>query len=92
MTVILSIKPEYAAKIFEGVKQVEYRRRPIKNADKVIVYVTKPVGKVLGNLKLTISSAPIRENYGKKHLKSEESVKRLTLNILKTRLRLLPWR
>ncbi|HBE79928.1 MAG TPA: hypothetical protein DDW65_19435 [Firmicutes bacterium] len=52
MTVILSIKPEYALKIFDGEKQVEYRRRRIKNASKVIVYVTKPVGKVLGEFEV----------------------------------------
>jgi predicted transcriptional regulator len=50
--VLLSIKPEYATKIFDGEKQVEYRRRPIRNADKVIVYVTKPVGKVLGEFEV----------------------------------------
>lgn len=52
MTIILSIKPEYADKIFAGEKQVEYRRRPIRNAGKVIVYVTKPVGKVLGEFEV----------------------------------------
>ena len=52
MTVILSIKPEYAKKIFEGEKLVEYRRKPIRNAQKVIVYVTKPVGKVLGEFEV----------------------------------------
>ncbi|HBF36313.1 MAG TPA: hypothetical protein DDW50_03235 [Firmicutes bacterium] len=51
MTVILSIKPEYATKIFAGEKQVEYRR-PIKNVNKVVVYVTKPVGKVLGEFEV----------------------------------------
>jgi predicted transcriptional regulator len=50
--IILSIKPEYAAKIFTGEKQVEYRRRPNKNANKVTVYVTKPVGKVLGEFEV----------------------------------------
>lgn len=52
MTVILSIKPEYALQIFEGNKKVEYRRKPIRNAEKVIVYVTKPVGKVLGEFEI----------------------------------------
>lgn len=50
--VILSIKPEYAFKIFDGEKQVEYRRKPIRNAKKVIIYVTKPVGKVLGEFEV----------------------------------------
>jgi predicted transcriptional regulator len=52
MTVILSIKPEYAFKIFAGEKQVEYRRKPIRNAKRVIVYVTKPVGQVLGEFEI----------------------------------------
>ena len=50
MKVLLSIKPEYADKIFNGTKKYEYRKSIFKNkkVDQVIVYATKPYGKVVG--------------------------------------------
>jgi len=54
MKVLLSIKPEYAQKIFSGEKKYEYRRRLFKRTDinTVVVYVTKPVGKVIGEFEI----------------------------------------
>ena len=54
MKVLLSIKPEYAQKIFSGEKKYEYRRRLFKRKDIniVVVYVTKPVGKVIGEFEI----------------------------------------
>lgn len=50
MKVLLSIKPEYAEKIFRGEKRFEFRKNIFKRADisQVVVYVTMPVGKVVG--------------------------------------------
>jgi len=50
MQVLLSIKPEFAYKIFEGRKKYEYRRAIFKNEDvkKVVVYASSPVSKVIG--------------------------------------------
>ncbi|WP_423841859.1 ASCH domain-containing protein [Aeromonas veronii] len=50
MRVLMSIKPEYANAIFSGVKTYEFRRKIFKRKDvsTVVVYVTKPVGKVIG--------------------------------------------
>ena len=50
MKVLLSIKPQYVEKIFTGKKKYEYRRNIFKRdgIDTVIVYATKPVGKVIG--------------------------------------------
>lgn len=50
MKVLLSIKPEYADLIFNGKKRYEFRRRIYKDVrvNTVVVYATKPVGKVLG--------------------------------------------
>jgi predicted transcriptional regulator len=46
---LLSIRPEYAQAIFEGVKDVEFRRsRLAPDVSIVIVYVTRPVAKVIG--------------------------------------------
>ena len=54
MKVLLSIKPQYAKRIFEGKKKYEYRRNVFKreDIDTIIVYVTKPVGKVIGEFKI----------------------------------------
>lgn len=50
MIVLLSIKPEYAEKIFSGKKRFEFRKSIFKNTDieKVIVYASSPVQKVIG--------------------------------------------
>lgn len=50
MKVVLSIKPEFADKIFEGTKKFEFRKSIFKNKDieTVIVYASSPVQKVIG--------------------------------------------
>jgi predicted transcriptional regulator len=50
MNVLLSIKPEFANKIFDGTKKYEYRRVVFKNkkVNKIIVYASAPVSKVIG--------------------------------------------
>jgi predicted transcriptional regulator len=46
---LLSIKPQYAEAIFRGEKRYEYRRTPFrKPVDVVVVYITSPVGLVVG--------------------------------------------
>jgi len=50
MKVLLSIKPEFALKIFDGSKKYEYRRTIFKNpaVSGVIVYVSSPTKLVIG--------------------------------------------
>ena len=49
MNILLSIKPIYAEKIFNGEKKYEFRKRlPNKNIDKVYLYVSSPVKKIIG--------------------------------------------
>ena len=50
MKVLLSIKPEFAEKIFDGTKKFEFRKSIFKNSDvrKVVVYASAPVQKVIG--------------------------------------------
>lgn len=50
MKVLLSIKPEYADKIFSGEKCFEFRKAIFSDPDvkTVVVYATMPVGKVVG--------------------------------------------
>lgn len=54
MKVLLSIKPEYAEKIFSGEKCYEFRKSIFSepNVDTVVVYATLPVGKVIGEFKI----------------------------------------
>lgn len=48
--VLLSIKPEFAEKIFNGTKKYEFRKSIFKRPDihKIIVYVSSPVKKIIG--------------------------------------------
>jgi predicted transcriptional regulator len=53
-TIILSIKPEYVEKIFAGVKTYEFRRRlPKKDVNKIVIYCTNPIKKILGEVEVT---------------------------------------
>ena len=54
MKVLLSIKPEFAFKIFEGTKRFEFRRAIFKNTGikRVIVYASSPVKKVIGEFEI----------------------------------------
>lgn len=54
MKVILSIKPEFANRIFDGTKKFEFRRSVFKNpkVKKVIVYSSSPVQKVIGEFEI----------------------------------------
>jgi len=54
MKVLLSIKPEFAYKIFEGSKKYEFRRTVFKNkaVKTVVVYASSPVQKVIGEFEI----------------------------------------
>ena len=50
MKVLLSIKPEFAEKIFNGTKKYEFRKSIFKNkdVDTVVVYASSPWQYVIG--------------------------------------------
>jgi predicted transcriptional regulator len=54
MRVLLSIKPEYASKIFDGTKKFEFRKIRFKNPDvtTVVVYASSPVQQVIGEFEI----------------------------------------
>lgn len=54
MKVILSIKPEFAEKIFNGSKKFEFRRRLYKNKQirTIVVYASSPISKVIGEFEI----------------------------------------
>ncbi len=50
MKVLLSIKPQFAVKIFDGTKKFEFRKSIFKNSkiNTVVVYASSPMQKVIG--------------------------------------------
>lgn len=54
MKVLLSIKPEFAEKIFDGSKRFEFRRNVFKNqnVNTIVVYASSPVSKVIGEFEI----------------------------------------
>ncbi|MFN8356318.1 MAG: ASCH domain-containing protein [Spirosomataceae bacterium] len=54
MKILLSIKPEFADKIFEGTKQFEFRKSIFKDKTvrKVVVYASSPIQKVVGEFEI----------------------------------------
>ena len=54
MKVLLSIKPEFAFKIFDGEKKFEFRKVIFKNPDirTVVVYASSPVQQVIGEFEI----------------------------------------
>lgn len=48
-TILLSIHPEFVDKIMTGEKKYEFRKvKTKKKPDKIIIYSTSPIGKVIG--------------------------------------------
>ncbi|HZF61957.1 MULTISPECIES: ASCH domain-containing protein [Desulfovibrio] len=53
MKALLSIKPEFAEKIFSGEKGYEFRKAAFsQDVTSVIVYVTAPVGRIVGEFEV----------------------------------------
>ncbi len=53
MKVLLSIKPEYADKLFSGEKKYEYRKAIFREqVECIVVYSTMPEGKLIGELQI----------------------------------------
>lgn len=53
MKVLMSIKTEYADKIFKGIKNFELRKKPFNNkVETIIVYSSGKTKKVIGELKI----------------------------------------
>ena len=54
MKVLLSIKPDFANKIFDGTKKYEFRKIIFRNQNvsKVVVYASSPVCRVIGEFEI----------------------------------------
>src|SRR5215471_9146392 len=53
-TILLSIKPEHADKIFDGFKRFEFRRVIFKSpsVSRVVVYASSPVQRIVGEFEV----------------------------------------
>jgi len=62
MKVLLSIKPEFAERIFEGSKKYEFRKALFKNSDikTIVVFASSPTQRVIGEFETDriISDSP----------------------------------
>ncbi|VGO20751.1 hypothetical protein [Pontiella sulfatireligans] len=62
MKVLLSIKPEFAERIFDGTKLYEFRKVIFRNPDikTIVVYASSPVQRVIGefDIETILSDAP----------------------------------
>jgi predicted transcriptional regulator len=56
MTILLSIRPEFASKIFDGSKKYEYRRSIFRRSQvsRVIVYASDPICRVIGEFEIGV--------------------------------------
>jgi predicted transcriptional regulator len=104
MKVLLSIKPGFAEKIFDGSKKFEFRRSIFKNTHvkTIIVYASSPVQKVIGEFEIekilnqdlsclweeTKAHAGIDENYFYKYFEDKE--KGFAIKIKKTKKYKIP--
>ncbi|AUV12690.1 MULTISPECIES: ASCH domain-containing protein [Aeromonas] len=63
MKVLLSIKPEYVEKIFDGTKKFEFRKNLFKRdgIKSVVIYSTMPVGRVVGEFDVSELIADLPE-------------------------------
>jgi predicted transcriptional regulator len=54
MKVLLSIRPEFASRIFDGSKGYEYRRTIFKRTEvtTIVVYASEPIKKVIGEFEI----------------------------------------
>lgn len=61
MKILLSIHPKFVEKILTGEKRFEFRKTlPTKDVESVVIYATKPIGKVVAEFKIKFihSKAP----------------------------------
>ena len=68
MRVLLSIKPEFAERIFDGSKKYEFRKAIFKNphVKTVVVYASSPVQRVIGEFDIETILSDTPENLWKR--------------------------
>lgn len=81
MNILLSIKPEWAKKIYSGEKTIEFRKNfPLKYNlcdDYIFLYETKPVCKVTGIIKVD-SYINVQKIYNSKYKNRDKLLKDIT--------------
>lgn len=49
---VLAVNPEWASLIIQGIKKIEVRPRPTNIRERVAIYATTPVNKILGTVEI----------------------------------------
>ena len=81
MDVILSIKPEYISKIFDGIKTIELRKVIFKQkVGRVYIYATNPIKKIVGYFYIKNICYDTAANLGDKYKKYKNSIFRYFQN------------
>lgn len=92
MQIILSIKPKYCEEIFSGTKRFEYRRRVFKQEiQKVFVYATSPVCKIVGEFELERIIADTPDSIWNQTTNMEVSLGNFMISISMVRIWLMHW-
>lgn len=77
MQALMSIKPEYVEKIFNETKKYEYRKtKPTYNINKIIIYSTSPIKKVVGEITIKNIIIDTKENIWNKTQKHSGTTKK----------------
>lgn len=50
--ILLPIKPEYVNRIISGEKRVEYRKKIVSDVNVILIYVTVPVQRIVGEFRV----------------------------------------
>lgn len=90
MNLLLSIKPEFVDKILTHKKLYEFRKSIFKqNVDKIFIYSSYPVKKIVGYFEVTEIICEIQSRYGIHFQKIQEFLKKTFLNIMKVKIKVL---
>jgi predicted transcriptional regulator len=86
MNVILSIRPTFCQSIFEGKKVYEYRKRVFKRTDidKVYIYATKPICRIVGYFTIDTVIEDKKYNMWEKHIRTVELTKSILMPTSRT--------
>lgn len=81
MKVLLSIKPEFANKIFSGEKRYEYRKAVFKEpVSTIVVYASSPVQRIIGEIEIAEVLQDTPDNIWKKTSKESGITKAFFLD------------
>ena len=89
-SILLSINPKHVNNIMNGTKCYEFRKNSMqKHVDKILIYCTMPIMKVVEKPKLKIFLLISQKLFGRKQKENQELIKNFLINIMKIEIRQL---